>query len=179
MPVREAGGPNDGTDVAWLLLTRLPIATASALPLVVPYSVARGAAAIFFRVGTTGCRVEDILLETVSRLKTVLMVSAVIAWRIVSVTSESRERPRARCETVFSAREWPMVWRVVTGGAVPSRPPRLEEFVRLLAQLGGSNNRTGDGPPGPQSIGRGRRRLADFRIAENVLASGPNQDVCK
>ena len=165
--------------MAWLLRTSLPIATASAIGLIGPDSVARWAAASDFRVWKTGGRVEDIPLETVSRRKTCLLLSAIIAWRIVSVTDESRERPRASCETVFSVWEWPMVWRVVKGGALPSSPPCVEAFVRLLAQLGGDNNRNGDGPPGPQSIWWGLRRLSDFLIAEKVLASGPKKDVCK
>ena len=177
--VREVGGPNDGTDVEWLLLTSLPIATVPELQLIVQYYVARWAAEIFFRVWKTGCRVEDIQLETVSRLKKVLLLYAIIAWRITYVTYESRERPGASCETVFSVWEWQMVWRVVLGGALPSSPPRLEEFLRLLAQLGGYNNRKGDGPPGPQSIWWGLRRLSDFLIAEKALADRPEKDVCK
>ena len=177
--VREAGGPNDGTDVEWLLLTGLPVATVSELESVVQYYGARWAAEIFFRVWKTGCRVEDIQLETASRLKNVLVLYAIVAWRIVHVTYESRARPGACCTTVFSVWEWPMVWRVAKRKALPSRPPSLEEFLRLLAQLGGYNNRKCDGPPGPQSIWVGLRRLSDFRLAEKALADGPEKDVCK
>ena len=177
--VREVGGPNDGTDVEWLLLTSLPVATVSELESVVRYYAARWAAEIFFRVWKTGCRVEDIRLETASRLKNGLMLYAIVAWRIVHLTYESRARPGACCTTVFSVWEWQMVWRVAKRQALPSSPPSLEEFLRLLAQLGGYNNRKGDGPPGPQSIWVGLRRLSDFRLAETALAAGTEKDVCK
>ena len=65
----------------------------------------------------------------------------------------------------FEASEWQSVWRVVTKQPLPPEPPSLAEFLRLLTQLGGYNNRAKEPPPGPQPIWIGLRRMADFALA--------------
>lgn len=43
---------------------------------------------------------------------------------------------------------WKSVWRIVKKDEpLPDKPPPLGEFLRLLAELGGYNNRRHDGPP--------------------------------
>ena len=63
----EVNGPCDGTDVSWLLLTSLPIGTAEEVLKVIDYYVARWAVEIYFRTWKTGCKVEEIQLETQER----------------------------------------------------------------------------------------------------------------
>ena len=64
--VEEVGGPGDGTDVSWLLLTTLPIATLDDILCVIDYYVARWTVEIFFRTLKTGCRVEHDPIENQS-----------------------------------------------------------------------------------------------------------------
>ena len=72
---------------------------------------------------------------------------------------------------MFEPSEWKSVWRVVTKQPLPKQPPTLSEFLGLVAQLGGYNNRATEGPPGPQPIWIGLRRMTDFATA--WLAFGP------
>jgi hypothetical protein len=44
-------------------------------------------------------------------------------------------------------------------------PPSINEFLEVLAQLGGYNARKNDPPPGPQHIWIGVRRMTDFALA--------------
>ena len=161
----EVGGPGDDTEVSWLLLTSLPIETVADVLLVIDYYVARWAVEIFFRTFKTGCRVEDIQLETQSRLKNCLAMYAIIAWRVLYVTYLNRTCPTLPCTTVFTNSEWKSVWLVVTKKKLPKKPPRLAELMRLVTQLGGYNNRAGEAPAGPQPIWIGLRRMADFAQA--------------
>lgn len=162
---QEVGGPGDGADVSWLLLTSLPIATAADALTVVDYYAARWTVEIFFRTLKTGCRVEDIQLETQARLKNCLAMYAIIAWRVLFVTYLNRVCPTLPCTAVFTPSEWQSVWRVVTKKPLPKTPPPLAEMMRLLTQLGGYNNRAGEDPSGPQPIWIGLRRMADFAEA--------------
>ena len=63
--------------------------------------------------------------------------------------------------------------RMARGDAAPfpPQPPVLSEFMRLLTQLGGYNNRVQELPAGPQSLWVGLRRMTDFATA--WLAFGP------
>ena len=161
----EVNGPGDGTDVSWLLLTSLPIGTIEEVLKVIDYYVARWVAEIFFRMWKTGCRIEEIQLETLARLKNCLAMYAIVAWRVLYLTYLNRTCPTLPCETVFTKSEWKSVWLVVAKKPLPSKPPDLAEMMRLITQLGGYNNRAGEAPPGPQPIWIGLRRMADFAQA--------------
>ena len=161
----EVGGPGDGTDVGWLLLTSLPIQTVQEVGKVINYYVGRWAVEVYFRMWKSGCRVEDIQLETTARLKNCLAMYAIIAWRVLHLTYLNRACPTLPCTSVFTPSEWKSVWRVVTKTPLPKEPPTLAKLMQLLARLGGYNNRTEELPPGPQSIWIGLRRMADFALA--------------
>ncbi len=172
--VEEVHGPQDGTDVSWLLITTLPIDSVDDVLRVIDYYVARWTIEIYFRVFKTGCRIEDLQLGTTKRIKNCLAFYKIIAWRVMSVTYLNRECPNLPCTALFDESEWKSVWRVTNQEDLPETPPALCEFIPLLAQLGGYNNRPGDAPPGPQAIWVGIRRMTDFAVA--WLAFGPNRE---
>ena len=163
--VEEVGGPGDGTDASWLLLTSPPIGTVEEVLKVVDYRVARWAVEIYFRTLKTGCRVEEIQLETRARRKDCLAVYAIVAWRVLYLTYLSRTCPTLPCTVVFEESEWKSVWLVVAKKPLPRTPPNLAEMPRLLTRLGGYNNRVGEAPPGPQPMWIGLRRMADLAHA--------------
>lgn len=163
--VEEVGGPNDGTDVCWLLITTLPIKTLEEILRVVQYYLARWVVEIFFRTLKTGCRVEDIQLETKHRFLNCLALYHIIAWRVLSLTYLNRIVPDISCTALFTDSEWKATWRVVKRQKLPKKPPRLGELMTLIACLGGYNNRAKEPPPGPEPIWVGIRRMVDFAIA--------------
>lgn len=169
----EIGGPDDETNVSWLLLSSLPVAQWDDALRVVDYYVARWTIETFFRVLKTGCKVEDIQLETTTRLQNCLAFYKIIAARVLNLTYLNRIAPDMPASAVFAPEEWKSVWRVVKKKPLPKRPPRLGEFMKLLTQLGGYNNRATEAPPGPQPIWIGLRRMLDF--AQAWLAFGPKE----
>ena len=172
--VEEVGGPGDGTDVSWLLITSLPIDTLEDIQRVIDYYVARWTIEVFFRVFKTGCQVEEIQLETLPRLKNCLAFYKIIAWRIMYLTYLNRECPTLPCDAMFDDCEWKSVWRVVTKKELPKRPPTLSAFMKLLTRLGGYNNRKTESPPGPQPVWVGIRRMTDLATAWIVF--GPDAE---
>lgn len=168
----EVGGPGDGTDVSWLLLTTLPIETTDDVLRILDDYTARWVVEVYFRTLKTGCRVEEIPLETNHRLKNCLAFYHIIAWRVLYLTSLNRASPKLPCTAVFQDSEWKSVWRVVRKKPLPKTPPQLSEFMMLLTQLGGYNNRATEAPPGPQPVWIGVRRMLDF--ARAWLAFGPD-----
>ena len=121
--VEEVKGPCDGTDVSWLLITSLPIDSVEAILLVIDYYVARWIIEVYFRVFKTGCKVEEIQLETLSRVKNCLAFCKIIAWRVMYLTYLNRECPEVPCTALFTASQWKSVWRVTTKQAHPRLPP--------------------------------------------------------
>jgi hypothetical protein len=74
------------------------------------------------------------------------------------------------CEAVFEPTEWKSVYRVVLGKS-PAKAPKLQEMIRVVAQLGGYVNRRRDDPPGPQTVWLGLQRLHDINLC--WLTFGP------
>ena len=170
--VEEINGPGDDTDVSWLLLTSLPIDSVEEILRVIDYYVARWVVEVYFRVLKTGCRVEEIQLETVGRLKNCLAFYRIIAWRVMYLTHLNRECPSLPCDAVFDDCEWMSVWKVTTKKEIPKTPPPLSEFMPLLARLGGYNNRPSEPPPGPQAVWIGIRRMCDLATAWQAFGPG-------
>jgi hypothetical protein len=102
-----------------------------------------------------------------------LLFYKVIAWRILYLTFLGRECPDIPCDEMFADYEWKPVWKIVSDEPLPERAPPLSQFMIMLAQLGGYNNRKHDHPPGPQAIWVGIRRMTDFALAWNAF--GPEQ----
>lgn len=163
--VEEVHGPGDGTDVCWLLITSLPIDTLEQILLVIQYYVARWTIEVYFRVLKTGCKVEEMQLEKLSRIKNCLAFYKIVAWRVMYLTYLNRECPELPCTAVFQDCEWQPVWRVTKKAAPPPQAPSLSEFMKLIARLGGHNQRATEPPPGPQVIWQGLRRMTDFALA--------------
>lgn len=123
------------------------------------------------RASINTCRVEEIQLETKDRLLPCLAFYEIIAWRVMYITYLGRASGEMPCDMIFAEEEWQSVYKVVTKKDPPQTVPRLDDFVLLLARLGGHNGRKLDDPPGPGAIWLGSRRCMDFAFA--WLTFGP------
>jgi hypothetical protein len=171
--VEEVGGPGDGTDVSWQLLTSLPIDTLEEVLLVVNYYRQRWTVETYFKILKTGCRVEELRLETTARLKNALALYEIIAWRIQYVTHLNRTNPDLPCDQVFAKHEWKAVWYVTTKTPPPTTPPTVADFLRLLTRLGGYNNRAKERATGPLPVWIGFRRMHDLALAYQTFGPEP------
>lgn len=171
--VEEIGrSEDDKTKVCWLLVTTLPIDSNEAIQRVIEAYIGRWPIESYFRTYKTGCRVEEIQLETKDRLIRCLLFYKIIAWQIMHLTFLGRECPDLPCDAIFADCEWKPVWKIVEKADPPEQAPPLADFIPALAQLGGYNRRSHDRPPGPQAIWTGIRRMLDFALAWQIF--GPS-----
>ncbi len=170
--VTEVDPPEDDVPVEWLLLTSLPIDTVDQVRLVTQYYSTRWMVELFFRVLKSGCRVEDRRFEELERLLPCLAVYLIVAWRVLFLCRLGRSCPEMSCEAVFEPAEWKSVYVVVRREPPPKVAPKLQEMIRLVAQLGGYVNRKRDDEPGPQTLWLGLQRLHDIATCWNVFGPG-------
>lgn len=170
--VQEVDAPEGQEPICWLLGTSLPITTVADVLRAIDYYTCRWQIEVYYRVLKTGCKVEDIQLESADRLKPCLMLYKIVAWRVLYATMLGRQCPTLPCDVVFVEHEWKSVWAITTESAAPEQVPSLQEFLVLLAELGGYNNRESDGPPGPQALWSGMRRMHDFALAWSTFGPG-------
>ena len=158
--VEEIDPPAGVPPVQWLLLTTLPVESLAAAEQVVRWYSYRWRIERYHFVLKSGCKLEELQLETAARLRRALSLYAMVATRLLHLTYKARREPEASCETVVSRPEWEVLWRrFCPGQAYPLEVPRLGQVVRWIARLGGFLGRKHDGEPGVKVLWRGLQAL--------------------
>jgi hypothetical protein len=159
---REMDPPEGEAPIEWLLLTNRLITTREEAEEALSWYLCRWQIEIFFRILKSGCKIEELQLESIERLEPAIMLYMLIAWRILYLTMIGRECPELPCSVLFDREEWEAVYLVTQRKPPPKAPPTINEVIRWIAGLGGFLNRKGDGQPGPQTLWIGLQRMKDF-----------------
>lgn len=162
---REDNPPEGEEPIEWLLLSNLPVESFEEASEKVQWYLCRWQIEVFFRILKSGCKVEQLQLQTRERIEAALAVYLIVAWRVLYLTRLGRTVPDLSCEVAFAPQEWRAVYIVTQRQKPPLQPPRLREILTLIAGLGGYLARKGDGPPGPKTIWIGLQRTRDFVLA--------------
>ena len=172
--VRETVAPEGEKPVEWFLLTSVRVECLEAALETIGYYLRRWRVEDFFRVLKSGCRAEHLGFHSAERLQRALTIQAVIAWRLMLMTLLGREVPECAAELLFSDIELRFLTDYAAAAALPA-PRNLAAAVRLVALLGGYQNRKHDPPPGHQIMWRGYERMSiatlGYRIAEQRRGS--------
>ena len=171
--VREINPPAGDEPVEWILVTTLPINITDNVRNIIQYYTVRWMIEVLFRTLKSGCRVEARRFEHVDRLLPCVAIYLIVAWRTLMVCRMGRSCPDIECEAIFEPEEWKAVYVAIHQRKPPKEPPRLEEMVRLVGQLGGWVNRPNrKDPPGVQTIWLGLQRMHDLAWAWNAFGPG-------
>ena len=163
---REERAPKGAKAICWRLLTTLEVTTAQAAIQKVSWYALRWQIEILHKVLKSGCQVEQRQLESTARLRRVLMVDLIVAWRVLSLCKAARQSPQAPASDWLSTQEWRALWCYYhQAPRPPRRSPSLGQTVRWIAQLGGFLARRRDGQPGPLVLWRGLHELQTLTAA--------------
>lgn len=169
----EADPPAGAAPISWMLLTTLPVPTAHQAVEKIQWYTCRWQIELLFKTLKSGCRIEQLQLETAARLRRCLAVYAVIAWQVLFLTMQSREVPNLPCDVLLEIEEWQALYCYIhKTKSPPTQPPTLREATRMIARLGGFLGRKGDGHPGATTIWRGLQRLQDIAAAWSLGRQG-------
>jgi hypothetical protein len=159
----EEHPPAGQEPVRWFLVTTLPVKSLEDAVQFLRWYSYRWRIERFHFVFKSGCKIEQLQLETVERLQRAISCYSIVAWRLLWLTYEARERPDNSCAEILETHEWRSLHATVhPDRPVPKQPPTVREAVRMVAQLGGFLGRKQDGEPGVKTIWRGLRRLSDI-----------------
>lgn len=143
--------------IEWTLLTTEPVRTPEDAARIIDLYTRRWRIEEWHRILKSGCKVQEHQNETAERLKRVIAIDAVLAWRIQLLTLLGREVPELPCTVFFD--EWEVkVLEAMEAekGSRGLKPPfTLGQAIVLVAKRGGYLARPSDPPPGPKCIWRG------------------------
>lgn len=126
----------------------------------------------FHYILKSGCKIEELQLETGDRLKNAIALYSFLAWRLAWITYQARETPNLPCTLILRDHEWKALYCQVYGtNRLPEKPPSLKKAVLLIALLGGFLNRKSDGAPGVKVLWRGFRELNSISKTYLYLSS--------
>jgi len=161
----EIAPPHGEAPLTWLLLTNRPVVTAEQAAELLSWYLCRWQIELFFKILKSGCKIEELQLETLERLEPALALYLIIAWRVLYLTMLGRTCPELPCDAVFAKEEWHAAYIVTHRQPPPETAPSLNEMIRMVAGFGGFLNRKGDGFPGAETLWIGLTRCHDFVIA--------------
>ena len=153
--VEETIPPIEDKPIRWLLLTTLAIDSFEQAWQCVRWYSLRWLIERFHFTLKSGCRIEQLQLETAQRLLNALATYSIVAWRLMWLTYRARLAPDDSCATVLQPIEWKLLRRKFEPKNRSKKPPTLRQAVRWIAQLGGFLARKGDGEPGVKTLWRG------------------------
>jgi len=167
---REESPPAGIPAIEWLLLTTVPVTDGVAACERIEWYAGRWAIDLSHKVLKSGCRIEDRPFDAADPIERSLAIDAVVAWRVLGLTFQSREKPNLRCEAVLEPDEWNALYVFTKRGRpLPKTVPTRKEAALWIAKLGGDLGRKSDGPPGLTVLWRGLERLADITLAWQIL----------
>ena len=163
---REMRPPKGVKAICWRLLTTLPVETVQAAVEKVRWYAQRWQIEMIHKVLKSGCQVEQRQLETAARLRRVVSVDLIVAWRVLALCKAGRETPEGLASDWLNSAEWRALWCYSNETTqCPRQAPTLRQAVRWIAQLGGFLARRGDGEPGPIVLWRGLQQLRAITAA--------------
>lgn len=162
-------GVSAAQGICWRLLTNQPVNDLAGAVEKVAWYRQRWRIEEFHRVLKTGSQAEARQLETVARLKNVLAVDMIIAWRVLELTRLSRQSPDLPATELLTEDEV-KVLRAMCPAFASRQALQLREAVRAIAQWGGFLARKSDGEPGPMTLWLGLLRLNDYVNAFKIYS---------
>jgi hypothetical protein len=165
----EENPPSDRDPIDWKLVTNLPVDDLSSAVEKLRWYALRWKMEVFHKVMKSGCRAEEVKLETADRLSKFLALIAVVSWRIFFVTMSARAKPDAPPESVLTSAEITAINRIDASRTRPRlQQPTLAAYLLQIAMLGGYLARKHDPPPGNMVVWRGMTRLQDIAFGISI-----------
>jgi len=153
--VREVNAPDGEALVIWRIVTTEPAQTQSQVAAIVDAYRQRWQIEEFFKALKTGCRYQQLQLETVKALLCALSIEVAVAWQLLLLRWSVRHQASAGALNVLDAKYLDVIRALhSTNNLGPALSTlTVENVLSEIAKLGGHIR--GNGPPGWLVLRRG------------------------
>jgi hypothetical protein len=158
----------------WILLTTLDAGNLELSRYVAECYGGRWSIEEFHKTLKSGCQVERLQFETLSRLRPAIAMLCVVAQQVMFLTKYARsagEAPASRVcteEERDTAETWVLTFKYATYSIVTVR-----DYVRAIGFIGGFHGRKCDGEPGVKSIWQGIRDMTRLVAGRRMKPLAP------
>ncbi len=126
---------------------------------------------LFFKILKSGCNAEKLKLRAAERLVNLIAICCILSWRIFWLTMLNRALPNENSECALTSAEIGVSDQIAArAGRNHAQNPRLYDYLREIARLGGYLARSHDPPPGNMIMWRGWSRLMDIQLGAKLSA---------
>ena len=168
----EVNPPEGRRPIDWKLLTDLPVESADQAIEKMAWYAMRWKIELFFKILKSGCNAEKLKLRTAERLTNLIAIFCILSWRVFWMTMLGRVLPNEKPEYALTAAEIGVIDQLAArAGRNRAQNPKLSQYLREIARLGGYLARNHDPPPGNMIMWRGWSRLMDIQLGAE-LATG-------
>jgi hypothetical protein len=153
--VFEPNPPEGEPAVDWKLFTTEPVDTQEQIESVVDYYRTRWLIEEFNKALKTGCALEKRQLESKTTLLNALAIFFPIAYRLLLIRNQERQRPDSPANVVLTPTQI-AVLKAVSKTKIPASPS-VRHVLYAVAAMGGHLKQ--NGPPGWQTLAKGLSEL--------------------
>jgi hypothetical protein len=172
--VWEDNTPVGEEPLEWILLTNVAVTDAAQARERVHWYEKRPIVEEYHKGMKTGCSIEGMQFTTIQRLEPAIAVISLVATTLLELRNAARDELRAQQPArELLAEEYVEVLERHYARRVRG-PLTVREFYRLVARLGGHQNRKGDGFPGWITLWRGWTRLESMLDGFRAARQRPN-----
>lgn len=169
--VNEENSQNIKNPIRWRLFTTISINSLEDAIKCVHFYALRWLIERFHFTLKSGCKIQELQLETADRIERAINLYSIIAWRIMFITYMGRTDPASACIKILNISEWKALYCFINKSThLPKTTPTTKEAILMLAKLGGFLGRKSDKNPGLKVIWGGLSRLNDITKTYEIFS---------
>ncbi len=176
--VKEPNPPDNEEPIVWRLVTTEPIDTAEQVAAVIDAYRQRWLIEEFFKALKTGCRYQQLQLESSRGLLIALAIESAVAWRLLLLRWAAQHRPDKPASSVVPGEQLKVLRAIskLDGNRPITSQATVRDVLLNVASLGGhiKNN----GPPGWLTLRRGFDKLLTLHQGWDLARAAESAERC-
>lgn len=179
--VFETSPPEDVEPLHWYLITSESVDSPDEIEAVIGYYEQRWIIEQFHKVLKTGCRIEELQMQSRQTLEKMIILKICVGTRLFNLRAEAETKsPDGPCDRWLRPIEWKVLWlKTEDQDELPDKPPSIRWAYESIGKLEGWTDTKQTGRVGWETLWKGHQTLQTMVRGAELLnnVDTPTQDV--